>query len=64
MIAGIVPVPPSISDGLRDALDKALALRFNGDAERLHRWLHEGHSALRGASPFETLVAGDGGFGE
>jgi Protein of unknown function (DUF2384) len=60
VIADIVPVPPSIPGGIRDALAKGFALRFNGNAEQLHRWLHEAHPALRGASPFETLVAGDG----
>ena len=60
VIAGIVPVPPAVPPALRDALERMMTLRFNGDADRLDRWLHADHRALHGASPFETLVAGDG----
>jgi hypothetical protein len=60
VIAGIVPVPPSIPAAMRDALERMMVLRFAGDSARLDRWLHADHPALRGASPFDTLVAGDG----
>lgn len=60
VIAGIVPVPPTIPAALCDALERMMLLRFAGDSDGLDQWLHAGHGALRGASPFETLVAGDG----
>lgn len=60
VIAGIVPVPPTIPAGLRLALDQAMDHKFHGDTDLLNQWLHADHPALRGASPFETLVAGDG----
>ena len=60
VIAGIVPVPPGIPVAMRVALERMMNLRFVGDSDRLHEWLHAGHPLLRGASPFETLVAGDG----
>ena len=55
VIADIVPVPPSVPPALRDALDRAMRVLGTD----LDQWLHEGHPALRGASPFEALVAGD-----
>ena len=60
VIADIVPVPPSITAEMRDALERMMNLRFNGDTDRLDRWLHADHRVLHGASPFQTLVAGDG----
>ena len=60
VIAGIVPVPPSVPAAMRAALERMMELRFVGDSDRLDDWLHADHPALRGASPFETLVAGDG----
>ena len=60
VIAGIVPVPPSIPVAMRVALERMMTLRFASDSDRLDEWLHAGHPLLRGASPFETLVAGDG----
>ena len=60
VIAGIVPVPPSIPVAMRVALERMMTLRFAGDSDRLDEWLHADHPVLRGASPFETLVAGDG----
>ena len=60
VIAGIVPVPPTIPPALRDALERMMIVRFAGDIDRLDGWIHAGHPALRGASPFETLVEGDG----
>lgn len=60
VIARIVPVPPSISPALRHAIERLISLKFGAECNRLDRWLHADHAALRGASPFETLVAGDG----
>ena len=63
VIADIVPVPPSIPVAMRVALERMISLRFpasDSDSDRLDEWLHAGHPSLRGASPFETLVAGDG----
>lgn len=60
VIAGIVPVPPSIPVAMRVALERMMTLRFAGDSDRLDEWLHAGHPVLRGAAPFETLIAGDG----
>ena len=59
VIAGIVPVPPTIPE-VRDQLERMMALRFGGDTDRLHAWIHADNPALCGASPFERLVAGDG----
>lgn len=56
VIAGIVPVPPSIPAAMRDALERMMQLQ----GDRLDQWMHADHPALRGATPFETLVAGDG----
>jgi hypothetical protein len=61
VIAGIVPVPPTIPSAVRDALERMMmTLRFGGDTDLLDRWLHADNPALGGASPFERLVAGDG----
>lgn len=60
VIGGIVPVPLAIPPALRDALEQMMTLRFGGDSDRLEKWLHADHPALHGASPFETLAAGDG----
>lgn len=61
VIADIVPVPPCIPAAMRVALERMIRLRFPAsDSDRLDEWLHAGHPVLRGASPFETLVAGDG----
>ncbi len=60
VIAGIVPIPSSIPPAIRDALERMMLLRYRGDPDALDRWLHEDHSSLRGASPFQALIAGDG----
>lgn len=60
VIAGIVPVPPGMPVAMRVALERMMNLRFAGNSDRLDEWLHADHPVLRGASPFETLVAGDG----
>lgn len=60
IIAGIVPVPTCIPSGVRDALERMMLLRFSGNSDKLDCWLHEDHSALNNASPFEALIAGDG----
>lgn len=60
VIAAIVPVPPSIPVAMRVALERMMTLRFAGASDRLDEWLHASHPLLRGASPFETLVARDG----
>lgn len=60
VIAGIVPVPSTIPPAMRDALERMMMLRFVGDSDRLDQWLHAGHPSLSGASPFESLIAGDG----
>src|SRR5690348_7820909 len=58
VIAGIVPVPPSIPAAMRVALERMFRLRFPAaDSDGLDEWLHADHPVLRGASPFETLVA-------
>ena len=60
VIAGIVRLAPAIPPALRDALEQMMTLRFGGDSDRLDDWLHAGHPALHGASPFVALAAGDG----
>jgi hypothetical protein len=60
VIADIVPIPSSIPSSIRDALERMMLLRYRGDTEALHRWLHADDASLRGASPFEALCAGDG----
>jgi hypothetical protein len=59
LIAGVVPVPPSITPAMREALTRACHLRFSY-LDELDTWLHAPHATLRGASPFEHLVDGDG----
>jgi hypothetical protein len=59
VIAEIVPLPPSISHTTRVSLDRAFLLRFT-DLYELHEWLHASNHALRGATPYERLMDGDG----
>lgn len=58
-MAEIIPMPARISPTLRSAIVRALEKTFEfGDA--MDEWLHTSNPELRGQTPFERVVAGDG----
>lgn len=60
VIAGIIPVPPSVTPAMRAALERAMTLKYGDDVESLDAWIHAPHPNLTGMSPFQRLVDGDG----
>jgi hypothetical protein len=59
VIAGVVPVPSTISVSTRGKIEREMLIRFEF-AEDLDQWLHASHDKLHGAAPYERLIAGDG----
>ena len=58
-MAEIIPMPAGISPIVRSAIVRALGKAFEfGDA--MDEWLHAPNAELRGKTPFERVVAGDG----
>lgn len=58
-VMAIIPMPPSIPVPIRMAITRAAGKRFTF-ADDLDAWLHAPHEGLRGDTPFERVVAGDG----
>jgi len=58
-LEAVVPMPPTIPLGVRHALTKLFIRRFTYYRE-LDLWLHLPHPALRGRTPYERIVDGDG----
>ena len=58
-MAELIPMPRGISPIVRSAVVRALGKAFEfGDA--MDEWLHAPNAELRGETPFERVVAGDG----
>ena len=58
LIAGVIPVPPSISTAMQTVLERAMLARFDQVTE-LHEWMNASHPSLHGAAPFERLLDGN-----
>lgn len=59
VIAGILPVPPSIEPSMRAVLHRAILLRFPY-AEDLDAWANAPNERLDDDAPFARLLDGDG----
>lgn len=58
-LRAIIPMPATIPAPVRASISHALGASFTY-ADDLDAWVHAPHAALHGATPFETIVAGDG----